>query len=90
MSGRIVHFEIPFDDGDRARAFYKDAFGWNVSEMPDMGYTMVMSGPVEDSGMPSERGYINGGMFQRNDRFPGTPVITVDVESIDDALTSIE
>ena len=25
MTGRIVHFEIPFDDGDRARAFYRDA-----------------------------------------------------------------
>ena len=28
MSGRVVHFEIPFDDGDRARAFYQEAFGW--------------------------------------------------------------
>ena len=32
MSGRIVHFEIPFDDGDRARSFYKDAFGWKLDE----------------------------------------------------------
>ena len=23
MSGRVVHFEIPFDDGDRARGFYQ-------------------------------------------------------------------
>ncbi len=27
MSGRVVHFEIPYDDGDRARAFYAQAFG---------------------------------------------------------------
>ncbi|MGH3366855.1 MAG: VOC family protein [Nocardioidaceae bacterium] len=27
MTGRIVHFEIPFDDGDRARKFYGEAFG---------------------------------------------------------------
>ena len=30
MSGRVVHFEIPFDDGDRARGFYKELFGWQV------------------------------------------------------------
>ena len=24
MSGRVVHFEVPFDDGERARAFYDD------------------------------------------------------------------
>ena len=22
MSGKVVHFEVPFDDGDRARKFY--------------------------------------------------------------------
>jgi uncharacterized protein len=90
MSGRIVHFEIPFEDGDRARAFYKDAFGWALTEMPEMSYTIVMSGPVQDSGMPSEPGYINGGMFERNDMYPAGPVITVDVESIDDALATVE
>ncbi|MFP5371081.1 MAG: VOC family protein, partial [Actinomycetes bacterium] len=41
MSGRVVHFEIPFDDGDRARAFYKEAFDWQLMEMPEMGYTIV-------------------------------------------------
>jgi predicted enzyme related to lactoylglutathione lyase len=27
MSGKVVHFEIPFDDGDRARTFYGETFG---------------------------------------------------------------
>ena len=35
MSGKIVHFEIPFEDGDRARALYADTFGWQVMEMPE-------------------------------------------------------
>ena len=65
MTGRIVHFEIPFDDGDRARKFYADAFGWNTSEIPEMDYTMAVTGPTGEQGMPSEPGYINGGMFQR-------------------------
>ena len=45
MSGRVVHFEIPFDDGDRARNFYKEAFGWQLQEMPEMSYTMVDDRP---------------------------------------------
>ncbi len=90
MTGRIIHFEIPFDDGERARKFYADAFGWNVSELPDMDYTMALTGPVGESGTPSEPGYINGGMFQRGDTGPRTPVITIDVPSIDAALAVIE
>ena len=90
MTGRIVHFEIPFDDGNRARSFYNEAFGWNVMEMPDMGYTMVTSGPTTEQGMPSEPGFINGGMMQRNNDPVGSPVLTVDVESIDSALEKIE
>jgi hypothetical protein len=27
MTGRVVHFEVPYDDADRARAFYSDLFG---------------------------------------------------------------
>lgn len=90
MTGRIVHFEIPFEDGDRARRFYSDAFGWTLAEMPEMSYTSVTTGPVQESGLPSEPGYINGGMFARQDGPPTTPVITVDVASIDDSLKRIE
>jgi predicted enzyme related to lactoylglutathione lyase len=89
MTGRVVHFEIPFDDGDRARSFYADAFGWNVMHMPDMGYTMVSTGPTDEQGPPSEPGFINGGMLQREAPV-GSPVITVDVEDIDGTLEKIE
>ena len=36
MSGRVVHFEIPFDDGERGSAFYRDVFGWEIQSMPEM------------------------------------------------------
>jgi hypothetical protein len=89
MSGRVVHFEIPFDEGDRARSFYKEAFGWQVQEMPEMGgYTLVMSGPSGDAG-PTEPGFINGGMLSRQDSAASGPVVVVDVDSIDAALQRI-
>src|SRR4051794_29554373 len=66
MNGRVVHFEIPYDDGDRARGFYREAFGWQLQSMPGMGYTLVSSGPSDDTG-PTEPGFINGGMMSRDD-----------------------
>lgn len=89
MSGRVVHFEIPFDDGDRARAFYQSTFGWSITAMPEMGYTMVSTGPTTEQGPPAEPGYIGGGMMQRSEPSQG-PIITVDVEDIDATLATIE
>jgi uncharacterized protein len=89
MSGRVVHFEIPYDDGDRARSFYKAAFDWDIVQMPDMGdYTLVMTGPSGDQG-PSEAGFINGGMLSREMSATRHPVVVVDVPSIDATLERI-
>ena len=88
MSGRVVHFEIPYDDGDRARGFYKELFGWQAMEMPEMSYTIVMSGPSDDSG-PTESGFINGGMLARQQAATDRPVVVVDVDSIDETLARI-
>jgi uncharacterized protein len=88
MSGRVVHFEIPYDDGDRARGFYSQAFGWQLQSMPGMGYTLVSSGPSGDNG-PAEPGFINGGMMSRNDSPSAAPILVVDVDSIDDTLDRV-
>ena len=87
MSGRVVHFEIPYDDGDRARAFYEKAFGWQLMSMPEMSYTMVTSGPSGDQG-PTEPGFINGGMMPRQEPFTA-PNIVIDVDNIEDALRAV-
>ena len=89
---KVVHFEIPADDVDRAKKFYGSVFGWELQTMP-MGngeYTSVKTTAVdEQTQMPTEPGAINGGMFQRDERLT-TPVITIDVDGIDDALKQIE
>jgi hypothetical protein len=58
--------------------------------MPEMKYTIVSTGPAAETGMPAEPGYIGGGMFEREPAFPQGPVITIDVDSIDDALAKIQ
>ena len=89
MSGRVVHFEIPYDDGDRARKFYAEAFGWSINEIPDLHYSIVQTGPTKDDGFPTETGYIGGGMLKRESP-ADRPVITIDVPDIDQALAKIE
>jgi predicted enzyme related to lactoylglutathione lyase len=88
MSGRVVHFEIPYDDGDRARGFYREAFDWQMQEMPGMEYTLVASGPTGDQG-PTEPGYINGGLLAREESASSGPVVVMDVPSIDTALETV-
>lgn len=88
MAGGVVHFEIPADDEDRARGFYSSAFGWEMNPLPDMNYTLIRATPVDETGMPSTAGSINGGMFRREGEMTA-PVVTVDVEDIDAALEKI-
>ena len=89
MSARVVHFEVPFDDADRARSFYRDVFDWQINAMPELNYTIVSTGPVSAEGMPSEAGYIGGGMMQRQAPID-TPVITLQVDDIDATVVAIE
>jgi predicted enzyme related to lactoylglutathione lyase len=87
MSGRVVHFEIPYDDGDRAHTFYESAFGWQLMSLPEMGYTLITSGPSGDQG-PTEPGFINGGMMQRQDPYTA-PNVVIDVDNLEDALKAV-
>ena len=45
MDGSVVHFEVPFSDGERAKNFYRQAFGWQLNDIPEMKYTIVSTGP---------------------------------------------
>jgi uncharacterized protein len=93
IMSKVVHFEIPADDLDRAKSFYGAVFGWELQTVPMNGgeYTSVITTDVdEQTQQPIEPGAINGGMFVRNESTVTTPVITIDVDGIDDALKQIE
>jgi len=86
----VVHFEIPADDKERANGFYQSAFGWNLSPMQGMDYTIAITTPSDQqTGMPSAPGAINGALFPRTDNLR-TPIITIDVEDMDAALAQVE
>ena len=90
MSDKVVHFELPADNVERARGFYKKTFQWGIQPMPEMNYTMVQTTPSDKDGMPSELNGINGGIAVRGNPAPvKAPVITIAVEDIERTLKEI-
>jgi predicted enzyme related to lactoylglutathione lyase len=85
---RVVHFEIPADNLERAKKFYSENFGWILNQLgPDVGnYVLVHTGPTDDKGMPKDKAFINGGLMPRD--LSGTsPVLVI---AVDDADATIE
>jgi predicted enzyme related to lactoylglutathione lyase len=82
---RPVHFEMTFENPERATAFYSKVFGWTFQKWGDgaMPYWLTTTGP---DGQPG----INGGMMARQPGMgPGT-TNTMDVESVDAAVETIK
>ena len=79
---RIIHFEIPADNPERASAFYANALGWEFEKYPGpMNYWLVRTGA---EGKPG----IDGGMMPRE--HPGqVPTLVAGVDSVDAASTQI-
>jgi predicted enzyme related to lactoylglutathione lyase len=78
--GRVIHFEIPADDLNRARAFYEGVFGWGIQKWDGGDYWLVSTG----TGNPG----INGGLMKRNE--PGQPVVnTVEVTDLEETQAKI-
>jgi uncharacterized protein len=79
--GRVIHFDIPIDDPDRASAFYRDAFGVTVEQWGEFPYWLV-------NGKENEPG-ANGALVPRGDS-PGGIVVYFEVSDIDAALKQVD
>ena len=88
---RVVHFEIPAEDVERAKKFYSENFGWNLKQLgAEMGhYVLVQTGPTDEHGMPEDRGFINGGLMQR-DASATSPVLVIAVSDADQAVEKVK
>jgi len=86
---KVVHFEIPVDDLERATDFYETVFGWKIESVPDMDYNMVYTTEVDKKKMIKEKGAINGGMMMREKPIENV-VITIHVKNINNTLKKIE
>ncbi len=89
MNGKVVHFEVPAKDLKRAKSFYSEVFNWSTNDAEGMEYVLVGTTKVNEQGMPTEPGAINGGIAKKGGAVE-SPVITIQVEEIDDALREVE
>ena len=48
---KVIHFEIPADDPERAIKFYKDVFGWEIEKWELGDYWLVSAGPEDEPGI---------------------------------------
>ena len=81
-AARIVWFEIPADEPERASRFYSSLFGWKIKKFPGMtDYWHIDTGGSDDTP--------DGGLMRRKQ--PGQPITNyVAVPSVDKAAAKVQ
>ena len=85
----VVHFEVPADDMERAKKFYGETFGWQLQDMPEMGYVIARTVETDERMMPKSPGAINGGLAKRGGNLM-VPSFAIRVDDIDIAVEKIK
>ena len=82
MSNKVIHFEIPSDNPEKAMDFFKEVFDWKFQQFGNEQYWSVITGDEKAPG-------INGGLMKKRD--PRQPVVnSIEVASIDEHTGKIE
>lgn len=69
----VVHFEIHAKDGKKLQEFYKELFGWNITDTPSMNYAFI------EAGIGGPENGVGGGIAQS----PVAPMVTFYVQVLD-------
>lgn len=89
----VVHFEMGYNDRERMKKFYSDAFGWQMQQFgEDMGnYVVAMTTESSADGRPTMPGAINGGFYAKTDS-PGShaPSVVISVDDINAAVEAVK
>jgi hypothetical protein len=87
----VVHFELPYENAERAAAFYRAAFGWQTEHFgAEMGNYVVVTTATADVRPDAPRGAINGGLYQKKPDFPAQyPSIVIGVEDLERSMRAV-
>jgi uncharacterized protein len=79
VAGKIVHFELPSADADRASTFWGGLFGWDIgaSAMQDFDYRMFQ---VADD---------QGGAVMPSDQAGSGLIVYMDTDDIDASIAKV-
>ena len=89
----VVHFEMPYEDRNRAVNFYENVFGWDAKVMgPEMGnYVVMQTTETDKNGMVKKPGTINGGFYQKTkDPRSHAPSVVISVDDIRESMKKVE
>jgi uncharacterized protein len=87
----VVHFELPYENADRAAAFYRAAFGWQIQQLDaGMGNYVVVTTATADAKADAPRGAINGGLYQKKADFPAQyPSVVIGVPDLEQSMRAV-
>lgn len=88
----VVHFEMPYEDKERAADFYAKTFGWKPQMLgPEMGeYVVVQTDETDEKGMLQKTNRINGGLFKKTeDPMSQGSSVVIAVEEIQAAMKRV-
>src|SRR2546429_9369021 len=79
MPGKIVHFELPAADTDRASGFWSGLFAWNIgsSVMEEFDYRMFQASDDQ------------GGAVFPSDKAGTSPIVYFDTDDIDASVAKV-
>jgi predicted enzyme related to lactoylglutathione lyase len=83
----VVHFDMPYDNRERAAKFFESAFGWQMQMLgEEMGnYVLAITTETDETG-PKRPGAINGGFFAKKQDWPMQyPSVVISVDDIKQA-----
>lgn len=93
MANPVVHFEMPAKDKKRVSDFYSKVFGWKMQHLgDDMGdYVLAHTAETDEKGMIQQKGAINGGFFQYQDKAGfNVPHLVIAVDNLEESIKKIE
>jgi uncharacterized protein len=87
----VVHFELPYTDGERIARFYSEVFGWKVQNLGEDGENYILVKTAEKDAKPGfPAGAINGGLFPVKPDWPAQyPSIVIGVDNIETVIQKI-
>ena len=91
-SNPVIHFEMPSKDSARIAKFYKEAFGWDTKELGKAygDYVLALTTDIDERGMPTEPGTINGGFFPVKENMPAqTTLVVIRVADMNKAVRAL-
>ena len=87
----VVHFELPYTDGNRMALFYESVFNWKTQPLGPQSNHYILATTTETDAKPGfPAGAINGGFYPVKPDWPQQyPSIVIGVGNLEETMEKI-